>query len=83
MESEASKRAKKKYYEKNKEKILEKQRTWRENNKEKFKELCKKSRKKRVDELREKGVVNAWNVVNKGDREKYTREKGYMIYEGE
>ena len=83
MESDASKRAKKKYYEKNKEKILKQQKEWRENNKDKFKALCKESRWRKVEKLREKGVTNAWDVVNKGVREKYTREKGYMLYDGE
>ena len=59
------------YYVKNKDKMRDSNKEWIKNNKQRFRELCYKSRKKRADNLRQQGVINAWNVVNKGDKPKY------------
>lgn len=78
----------KEYYEKNKEKIKEQKhnyyirhkencresnREWIKNNRRKFYELCLKSRKKRVENLRAQGCTNAWRVVNNGDEPKFKK----------
>ena len=64
---------KSKYYEKNKENILEKNKKWQQENKKRFIELCQKSRRKRVEKLREEGCKNAWAVVANGATPKYKK----------
>ena len=48
------------YYRKNKDKYLERNKKWRENNKERFYELVKKSRTKKAMSLKEKGEIYIW-----------------------
>lgn len=63
------------YYVNNKDKCFEQNREWIENNKKRFAELVCKSRRKRVDKLREQGIKNAWDVVNYGKEPKYKEIK--------
>lgn len=63
-----------KYFQENKEKIYEKQREWRKNNKEKWIKSLSDSRKKRVEKLKEDGVMNPWAVVTKGSKPRYRKE---------
>lgn len=62
------------YYAKNKDKIYEKQKEWRANNREKLVQSAIKSRKKRIEDLKEKGVLNPWGVVMRGSKPKYKKE---------
>lgn len=64
----------KQYYKKNKEKILEKQKEWKNNNKEKLVMYATKSRNKRIERLKEEGVINPWGVVMRGSKPKYKKE---------
>lgn len=75
MESDSLKRAKKKYYELNKEELALKNKKWREEHKEEFKKMCKESRKRRVERLRAEGVSNAWSVVLYGVEKKYDKNR--------
>ena len=49
------------YYLKHKKEMLEKQREWRKNNKEKFYKLIYKSRKKKAERLKEQGEMYMWH----------------------
>ena len=49
------------YYLKHKKEMLEKQREWRKNNKDKFYKLIYKSRKKRAERLKEQGEMYIWH----------------------
>lgn len=49
------------YYLKHKQEILERNKKWRQNNKERFYELVYKSRKKKAQELKELGLNYIWN----------------------
>ena len=61
----------KKYYQKHKKEMTENSKRWGENNKEKKYQIIQKSRRKRVEKLREQGITNAWNVVLYGKEPKY------------
>lgn len=65
----------KKYYQEHKEYIDKRNREWRKNNKDKVLKSIYKSRKKRVEKLREQGVSNAWNVVVNGVEPRYKTER--------
>ena len=64
----------KKYFQENKEKVYEKQREWRKNNKEKWIKSLSDSRKRRVEKLKEEGIINPWAVVTKGSKPRYRKE---------
>ena len=64
----------KKYYQEHKEYFKEKHREWIKNNPERSKELNKKSRNKRAEQLIEQGVVNPWSVINYGYKPKYKEQ---------
>ena len=64
----------KKYFQENKEKVYEKQREWRKNNKEKWIKSLSDSRKRRVEKLKEEGVTNPWGVVINGSKPKYRKD---------
>lgn len=49
------------YYLKHKKEMLEKQREWRKNNKDKFYKLVYKSRKKRAERLKKQGEMYMWH----------------------
>lgn len=63
------------YYKKNKDKYLERNKKWREANKERFYELVYKSRKKRAERLKQEGELYVWksNVERKKIYEKRNR----------
>ena len=50
----------KKYYQKHKKEILERNKRWRDNNKDKFRELLHKNRKEKAIKLKEKGLKYVW-----------------------
>ena len=49
------------YYLKHKEEILESNKRWQKNNKEKFYKILYKNRKKKAQELKEKGERYCWH----------------------
>jgi hypothetical protein len=59
------------YYINNKEKMDEKSKEWKRNHKDRTREMVKKSRHKRVEELRRNGVINPWSVIVRGLEPKY------------
>ena len=63
------------YYLKHKEYLHQKNLEWIKNNKERFINSVNKSRRKRVEKLREQGVKNAWAVVNYHQEPKYKETK--------
>ena len=50
----------KEYYKKHKEKMLESQKKWRENNKDKFYQSVYKVRKRKAERLKSEGVKFNW-----------------------
>lgn len=68
------KRYQKKYYEENKNKIYEQHTEWRKNNREKLVKCAVDSRKRRIERLREEGVLNPWGVVMRGSKPRYKKE---------
>ena len=64
----------KKYYEENKEKIYAKQQEWRTNNRDKCTKYAHDGRHKRIEKLKQKGVINPWGVVMRGSKPKYEKE---------
>ena len=48
------------YYLKNKERILQRNKEWREANKDKFRELLYKNRRKKAKALKEQGIKYNW-----------------------
>ena len=61
-------------YEKNKEHHYEKMSEWRKNNKKHFCELVMKSKRRKVEKLRDQGIKNPWEVVNYGKEPRYIKE---------
>lgn len=57
------------YYETNKDKYKENHQKWRENNKERWVELCSNSRRKRAERLREQGYEHPYSIINKTSKE--------------
>ncbi len=68
------KRYQKKYYERNKDKIYEQHTEWRANNREKLVKCAVDSRKRRIERLKEEGVLNPWGVVMRGSKPRYKKE---------
>lgn len=69
--TESQKEYSKKYYQKNKEYFKERQKEWRKNNPERWRQLCKKHRDARAAKLKEQGVLNPYNVLNKRAEPRY------------
>lgn len=69
------KQYRKKYYQDHKEYFKEKQKEWVKNNPERCKELNKKSRNKRADQLIQEGVINPYSVIVYGYEPKYEEKR--------
>lgn len=65
----------KRYREKNRDKLNKYILDWKEKNRGRYMKDIKIARRKKVDKLREQGVINAWNVVNYGKEPKYKEGK--------
>ena len=64
-----------KYFQENKEQIYAKQKEWRNKNKDKWLKSISDSRKRRIEKLKEEGVLNPWGVVIRGSKPKYKKER--------
>ena len=73
--SEKIKEYNKDYFQKNKEKMYKKQKEWRNKNKDKWIKCICDSRRKRIERLKEEGVINPWSVVTKGAKPRYKKER--------
>ena len=62
----------KKYYQEHKQEILERNKQWQKDNKERFYKLVYKCRKKKANALKEQGITYAW----------LSEKKRKEIYEG-
>ena len=58
----------KEYYEKNKEKILARSKKWRQENKEKYNEICYKVRKRNAKKRKAKGEMFVWTYGKERER---------------
>lgn len=65
MNKEKRKEYAKKYYLAHREELIERNRQWRLNHKERFYELVYKSRKKKAEELRQDGFDYVWHSAKK------------------
>ena len=74
----------KEYYKRHKEEYIERNKKWRSENKERFYELVKKSRKKKANRLREKGEIYIWRSEPERKRlyEKRNRRINQSIEQG-
>ena len=58
----STKEYRRKYYEEHREEILEKNKKWREKNKQKFNEIIYKNRRSKAERLRKQGLMYVWRT---------------------